>query len=296
MNVLSDAPKGISISLYSQTNPTPIEIDADGCLGDLPWKSVLIEIVVDPGIEAYGFNVTENADVTPSRDWHLKPGDEDDPACKLPPGTRVFRRSVPITESEMHGHLTSKYPNNNIRLLQGLGNGYYQLWCIAVVCQDGEFFLTLEKMYTPFRCYRSGVSVICPTYLADGKRPGWPPFITLLNRVLKGEAFEALPPIKAINEAKPPADGAKKLNGISEGEGRVIWFSEAQQYGMLNTKQGPARIYWREISRPGSRRRYLKSGELVTYTELAKPHLTRARDTGFKLEAVGVALKSGATE
>jgi cold shock CspA family protein len=113
--------------------------------------------------------------------------------------------------------------------------------------------------------------------------------------MLLGEAFQSLPPIKEITDERPNGD-SPKLNGISEGEGRVVWFSDAEQYGMLMTKLGPARVHWREINRRGSRRRYLQAGELVAFDELAKPHLTKARDTGFKLEAVRVTIKKEKTQ
>ncbi|MDF1497565.1 MAG: cold shock domain-containing protein [Patescibacteria group bacterium] len=300
MNVPSIS--GVAISIYNLNKEDEISIDPDGYLGTVDsmdlvdlkstpqrWQSLLIELVIDPNAQIWGFNVTENADVVPARDWRAKPADEEDPAHNTPEGSRIYRRLVPVTESELMTVATTKYPNNNLRLLESLGDGYFQLWSVGIATQSGEFFLVVEKMYQPFRCYRSGETVVCPSYMGSDKRPGWVPFITLLNRVLKGEDFEALPPIKEVRNEK--SSTKPKMNGISEGEGRVVWFSHARQYGMLMTKQGPARIHWREIDRPGARRRHLNDGEKVTFEALNKPHLTNARDTGFKLEAVGVTLK-----
>jgi len=299
---------GVAINVYNLTKIEPLKVAPDGYLGSvdtmelntLPatpiqgsegetlkrWRSILVELVVAPGVRIWAFNVNESADVVPSRDWHEKPADEEDPAHDAPEGAKVYRRSVPVTESELHCVPTTKYPNNNIRLLQGLGDGYFQLWSVGIVSQGGEFFLVVEKMYQPFRCYRSGITVVCPNYLGNDKRPSWVPFITLLNRVLNGEDFEELPPIKAVGNEKPQAQ--PRMNGIVEGEGRVVWYSSARQYGMLMTKQGPARVHWLEINRPGSRRRHLEEGEKVVYKALNQPHATNLRETGFKLEAVGV--------
>jgi len=307
-------PSFIKISLYNMKQAEPLAVEPDGHLGTavslgliteeeledaddeegkVRFDSILLEVEVEPKHQVFGFNVTEQKDVVPSRDWRVKPQDDEDPAHDAPEGTRIFRRSISVTESELHIYPTTKFPGNNLRILEGLGNGYFQLWRVAVVSQNGNFFLVVEKLYKPFRCYRSGKTVLCPIYQAnkDEGKIGWAALFTMLQRILKGEDFENLPEAHEVSTDPKPEPEAKPANGISANEGRVVWFSDAEQYGMLMTKQGPARAHWRNIRRPNNRRVHLVPGELVTFTELTEPHNTKGRDTGFKYEAVGIELK-----
>ncbi len=318
-----NAPSGVKISVYNldtKENGGLVEVAKDGYLGNVKnialkqlksktimgsdetlkqWQSLLVEVEVAPGVEVYAFNVNDHKDVVAARNWRIKPLDNEDPALDAPEGAKVYRRFVPVTESELRVVPTTKFPNNNIRLLEALGDGYFQLWRVAIVSQYGDFFLTVEKVREPFRCYRSGeISVVCPAHVENEKQKGWPRLLTLLNSVLTGETFQSLPPIKELTNPTKPASvpSSHKTNGIEDGEARVAFFADAEGWGMLHTKEGAARVHWQNVNRPGSRRTYLKPGELVSYTELTKPHLTRERGTGFKLEAVGVTLKEEKTE
>jgi cold shock CspA family protein len=256
------------------------------------FASLLIEIVVAKGHKIYGFTVNGNKDVVPSKNWRDAPADDEDQVKFFPKDTRVYRCTVPIRYSENRDELTTKYPHNNKRLLEALGNGWFQLWSISIIAQDGDFFLTCEKSYEPFRCYRSGSSLICPFFLKDEEKnvKGWPPLITLIKRLLKSEDFEALPTSKAA-EKDPPLHQQKKVNGIQDGEGIVDWFSSDMQIGALRTTQGVVRVHWSNVVRNDFRRKFLQDGERVIFTELTPPAQTKERPTGFKLEAIGVQLK-----
>jgi cold shock CspA family protein len=313
-------PNNVSFALFNLDQTAPLKIEDDGHIGTVDsmklveekplrvkgddeltlrrWESLLLEITVAKNAHAWVFNVNEEGDVTPSRDWHAKPLDEDDPSHDAPEGTKVHRRYIPIAEAEIYGVPTTKYPNNNLRILEMLDDGYFQLWGVAVVSQRGEFFLTIEKMYSPFRCYRSGKTVVSPTHHANEKNPGWVPFITLLNRVLKGNLLETLPSIEEIDNEKPQPKQQK--NSISEGEGRVVWFSQMRQYGMLLAKEGDRTVqvmaHWQHINRDGSRRRFLQDGEKVKFEKLTKKHSTTKRASGFTMQAEGITPVTEETE
>ncbi len=275
------------IFVFDNLNEEALDVEPDGYLGETAANCFYLDIEVPPGYQAIGFNVADDRSVTMARDWRAKPQDEEDPALETPEGTRIYRRNVPVVESDLRlSAKTTKYPQNNLRILQNLGDGYFQQWRVSIVSQDGHFFLVTEKMYEPFRCYRSGDSVICPTH-----QEKWGSFVTFLNLALRGSAQQALPPIRELAEDEEKKQPKAKPNGISQGQGRVIWYSQAEQMGMVMTKEGAARVHWTNIkSRGDSRLAHLNEGELVSYEELTRPHLTRARSTGFKLEAVGVRL------
>ncbi len=279
--------------------------DQDGLLGSVDemdlkeeaeekssFAQLLIEVAVEPERQIYAFTVNGNKDVIPSRDWRAKPIDEEDASLEEPEGTKVYRATVPVQYSELNGDATTKSPFNSIRLLEPLGGGWFQMWRVSIVAQDGLFFLVEEQVYEKFRLYKSGNTVVCPYFQKDEEehRKGWPALITLVNRVVKGKYFAELPPIEDI-ASDPPLPSFKNLKkGLKPGQARVAWYSDAEQFGMLVTPKGNARVHWSQINRPNSRRRYLEAGELVTYKELTKPHNTTGRETSFKQEAVGVSL------
>jgi hypothetical protein len=275
------------IFVFDNLEEDAIPVEPDGYLGETEASCFYLDVEIPPGYEAIGFNVADDRSITKARDWREKPQDDEDPAMQTPEGTRIYRRNVPVVESDLRlCAKTTKYPQNNLRILQGLGDGYFQQWRVSIISQDGHFFLVTEKMYEPFRCYRSGTSVICPAH-----QEKWGAFVTFLNFALRGSAQEALPPIRELAEDEEKERPKAKLNGISQGQGRVVWYSRAEQMGMVMTKEGAARVHWTNIKpRSDSRLAHLNEGELVSYEELTRPHLTRARSTGFKLEAVGIKL------
>lgn len=263
-----------------------INAEPDGHLDETETAYFRLEIEIPPGYEAIGFNVAKNRDVTIARDWRAKPQDDEDPALEKPEGTRIYRRTVPVVETSNEPYIkTTKFRQNNLRILQNLGSGYFQQWRVSVVSQNEHFFLVTEKMYETFRCYRSGNSVRCPAH-----QEKWGAFVTFLNFALRGSAQEALPPIRELAEDEEKEHPKAKPNGISQGQGRVVWYSQAEQMGMVMTKEGAARVHWTNIKpRSDSRLAHLKEGELVSYEKLIKPQASRGL-TGFKLEAVGVKL------
>ncbi|GEM_PF-1124798 len=277
------------IYVFDSLSEITLQVESDGYLGETMADCLYLDIEIPPGYEAFGFNVTDNRSIAKARDWRAKPQDNEDPALETPEGTQIYRRNIPIVESDLQPNVkTTKYPQNNLRILQSLDNGYFQQWRVSIVSQKNKLFLVTEKLYQPFRCYRSGTSVVCPTH-----QEKWSAFVEFLNFALSDSIKEALPPIRELIEDEKKESPEVKTHKINQDQGRVIWYSQAEQMGMIKTNEGVARVHWSNIKpRSDSRLIHLKEGELVSYEELIHPRLTRARSTGFKLEAVGVKLVS----
>lgn len=201
-----------------------------------------------------------------------------------PADDRVYEQQMGVAVTR-DGTYTTKFPNNNLWLVEHLGDAWYQLWRVSVVSQDGTFFLTTELMYEPFRAYADGGHIKCPAY-ADK----WPALVTYLEQALKNDISQ-LPPIE--QQATDDAGRTSALpsaEDLEKGTARVLWYSQAEQYGALATPEGNARVHWSRITNGHNKRKHLLAGQLVHYKVLQEPQTHKTRGTGFPLEADGVSV------
>jgi cold shock CspA family protein len=174
-----------------------------------------------------------------------------------------------------------KYPDNNIRILAiDEATRAISLWTVSIVNQDQRFFLVIQEngefqTYCTYDDHDKAV-VACP----DIER--WESLIMFLNNLIDPES------LLGLNEYKAP----EKKNGkpvLAGNEGYVLWFSDAENIGVIETVEGAARVHWSAIARSDSRRAFFKPGEKVTFTKLISPNNTRVgRSSTFRFEAAGV--------
>ncbi|MEK7555643.1 MAG: hypothetical protein AAB516_02400 [Patescibacteria group bacterium] len=192
---------------------------------------------------------------------------------------KLFSRKISL-ETNGNGICHTKYPNNNLRLLKLDSDGQLEIWEIALISQDGEFFVTTQKTYAAkFYWDTEGGKVVCPRF-----EKKWPQVVemakgllsknVILNSVKKYESDLA-------EERKERAN----LNVPKEPKtGRVLWWNCAQGFGLIRISNGEvARIHWSEVVRCALLS-YLKEGEEVRYDGLRVPR----GNTSFKKEAIGV--------
>ncbi|MFZ6014919.1 MAG: hypothetical protein ACOYUZ_01010 [Patescibacteria group bacterium] len=271
---------GLQIVIRNNRSKQTLLVDPDGYLGDTISDDVQIEVQVEPGSNMLAFGLFPNRDIRPLHDISGKV----DPQKRLPAGTAVHRLTVPIrpAQNTRVETYTSKYPANCLRLVENLGDGWFQHLAVGVVSQNGKFFVVTEVMYEPFRCFRSGDDMVCPRWEQE-----WPALVSFLNENISEEDFEALPPVRDMTEPKAKAKPEPELE---PGTAVVIWYSQVMQLGMLQTVEGEASVHWSKVTRPNSRRAYLEAGETVYYEELEDRENTSGRQSGFKKEAKGVRL------
>ena len=257
-------------------------VDEDGYVGRvyLPGQRAIIEAKVQVGSHGYGLSIDGNKNVVFKRDW-LSYEDEEGKG-------RLFKITVPFKTSNL-GVPHTEYPANTLRMLEAYRDGRVQIWTISLVSQEGDFFLVTHKQYEVRCCYRMG-AVYCPYF--ETPPHSWPQLIGVLQSVFADVGVDGLPSRFSIPETEK-----FYLEGH---QGRGMFWSPEQQWGMVQTTEGTARVHWTQVPRR-PRRAFLVPGETVLYTELRTPlhqkppagSAAKERRTSFQKEAVGVRLLHG---
>lgn len=245
----------------------------DGYLGKLKGGKVTIRVEVQPNRPVLGYIMSGDKDIQPAEDIA--------PKLTPPRKGRVYVVDVNIVES-IDRFPTTKYPRNNIRLLEFVDFSLVRLWTVAIVSQWGDFFLTIECPHEG-RFYRSGEKVVSPYY--EKKRPTLIPHVaTLLGRNV--ERLPSIDQYEAAVEQPLRPDQEKILRHPNLGI--VEWWNFAMGTGGIVTARKAARVHWAQIENGRPRLRFLRKGEVVAFRELVAPVQTTRRTTTYELEARGV--------
>ena len=191
-------------------------------------------------------------------------------------GFSIFSKKISVIKTDFNTLIT-RYPENNFRILIPEIKGRFETWEIAIVSQDGLFFLTTQMTYEA-KCFREeDGKVICPKFEWETK---WPQLMKIVKPIFEGAE---LPPISEYVAPSPP-----KAEGLPKNHGKVAWWNLAQGLGVivLNEKGTLARVYWKGIQPdPQGRLRALLPNQIVSYRKLDIPFQAQGRSTGFLLEA-----------
>lgn len=259
--VFSVAPKGQAVIL-------PME--ANGYIGEVMSECVLsLRALVAPEKKdrVFGLNVDGRKNVVLKK--NLNP-DHDGPA--------IYQAGIQVKYNGEVFH--TEYPNNHLRLLTLGEAGNVQIWEIAIISQNGQFFVTRQKTWDTW-CYHDDDRLACPLF--EGLK-GWPQMVAVLGNLF-AEKLGELPPISEKKKEDPNRNDAKVF---AENHGFVIWFNLAQMLGVIKTTEGPARAHWTNIVRNNGGPAHLKQGELVSYDWLRPPVMTKGRETSMKFDAIGI--------
>ena len=242
-----------------------LEVQEDGYVGKLTLGMALIEAHVVPGSNIYGFTVDGKKNVVSKRNWA--------PPTKPQEQRKHYKLRVQIKKNGI-GVCHTEFPGNHFRLLRVAPRGTVRILEIALISQDGDFFLTTQQTYNA-RCYRDGEKIVCPTF------DRWPQMMEVLKGLLKDRVDKLKPIMEYRPEQEPTAAD------LAPNTARVLWFNLAWGIGAILTQEGMARVHWSGTARR-PRLAVLFSGELVSYKLLREPHQTKLRSTSFRKEAVGV--------
>ena len=239
-----------------------IEIQENGYVGKLTPGQALIEVLTLHN-HLHGFTVDGRKNILPKRNLGLS--DEG----------RHYEIKIKIQiKTGLNGVYHTEYPQNNLRLLKIDPDGTLHIWEIALISQDGDFFLTIQKTYET-HYYREGGKLICPRFAE------WPQLVDFIMKIA-GDGAKEIPTHKTSDKGNACAPD------LAPNTGYVLWFNHAQGVGAIQTPEGPARVHWRQIAKR-NRLAFLASGEIVRYASLERPTHTKARPTSFKKEVLGVA-------
>lgn len=283
---------GVSLEVYKERRQlTP---EADGYLGQLWSGSAVILAIIDPDARPTMSLFRDGSDhYIKQKDWLNNPATESQQKChelylasrKFADGTKVYGIKMPLRVDEERSINTVHYPENMLMLVQydrkdGALTGDAVIWKIALVSQNGEFFLTRQEAYD-VRAYENDKSRLC-----------WPRFggHKQLERLLVENAPADLPRFP-FDLFKPELKA--EANGLKRNEGIVDRWYDARNIGCIITSQGAARVHWREApARP--RRRFLVAGEKVQFADLQTPPQNpetkwrKTRKARFRLQAFDV--------
>lgn len=275
-------PNGVSIQLLRVFADATTITEAIQYIGTLSvGKGTTIDVKVDPSVANRIFGITidhGNGQVGLKRDLAKDPL----MGLTVPEGTKWFQTKVPVKDSKDFIP-TTRYPQNYMALV-GLNAdkpGLVRIWEIALVSQNGHFYVTTQCTYE-VQCYlehlSSGFQLRCPFFEITKPRPAFVDFL----RKLSINPW-TLPSVRLYQPSLPPADPPKPWPG----HGWVLWWNCAMQWGVIQTTEGAARVHWSNV-KDADGLAHLKVGDVVTYEELAPPFQTYERETSFKLEAFGV--------
>lgn len=278
MHIVPTIP-GVTLEVYKETNRlTP---ENDGYLGKLYSGSATILAIVDPNAAptiAYYRDGQDHYQKAP--DWIryvslvFKPQMEDYinrqkrmmgflEGRSFAAGARVHGITMPLRRVQENPFNTVHYPENMFALAQYVQNGdqltgRVHVWEVAIVSQNGEFFLTVHRHYNISACKGLKSPICFPR--VQGHR--------LLERLLVENAPEGLPLVPAqdiIPLQRPESDKT-----LGRYEGIVENWYVPRNMGAIITAQGMARVHWSDVpARP--RLRFLKEGERVKFAELREP-------------------------
>lgn len=297
---------GVRLGVYKQHRP--IEMGADGYLGELRSGHIILEATVDPEAHCFGFIRQGSDECRLQRDWadaSMRPKNQFQEEMQkliaargLAAGTRVFGTKMPIEVStDGRGESFVAYPNNMLCIAQCIMNGglptnLVNVWKVAVISQGGHFFFTGQLTYDRLQCVdRDG-----PTFPRLAKHESLNDLLVGLMRKQESVYSEFEIPSGAEyveeQELQIPTD-------LGDNEGVVESFYQARGVGTIITYVGDqqisARVGWRDVpKRP--LRQFLVPGERVKYEKLDEPFVrekgkfSNPRQTSFVKQAYGISL------
>lgn len=256
--------KGITVRVLSEGEE--LKAGEDGCLGE-ELTDLRLECFIQgrKSLMPICFSVDGQKNITLMKNHSL------DPVVSL------FAQKVPVTLTDS-GVLTTKYSTNNLRVATfGQGQtGRFEIWEIAIVSQDGLFFLTKQRSYESQFFRGKDGQILCPDF------EKWPQLVEKLEPIMRDKK---LLPISQYSPSPIPAED------LPQKQGRVIWWNLALQMGaiVLDKKGIAARVHWKHLlpNIDGSLRA-LKAGQLVSFQKLLPITNNGTRKTEFALEAQGV--------
>ncbi len=204
--------------------------------------------------------------------------------------SKVFGVKIPLKTGDRDRSInTVHYPENMLMLAQyvrenGVLTGEAHIWEVALVSQEGKFFLTVHwHCSTP--AFKSLKNTVC--------FPG-----STRHRLLEKVLVENVPddlPLLPISFMEPMEKMRPK--GLRKNEGIVESWYAPRNMGCILTSQGPVRVHWTDVP-PRPRLRFLKDGEKVRFLELRVPpenpktEFRAVRKAQFELQAYGIEVNS----
>ena len=190
----------------------------------------------------------------------------------------IFRRGVPVIFSDKHECYTTIGGNNSLHVVSIDSTGRIEVWQVAVVSQEGQFFGKRLKLFADHAVWDAQNESV------DIPGVEWPQLkLWLLDQFKNWEQGEdGILPEEAPVVEEPLTGGVK-------------WYNLALGLGVVMTPGGDvARVHWTQAPLREEGLRYLLAGETIVIGEVVNAQQVQKihsdRQTGFQWEARQVEL------
>lgn len=150
----------------------------------------------------------------------------------------------------------TRFPDNHIRVLKMRPGGLLNLYELALVAQEGNFWVSFQQTWET-RAYADGDRVVLP------ELSKWETLMAWLT-----EHRKELGKLAPVSEYIPAPDTAPDTAHLSPNEGVVKFFSRAKGWGVISTAKGDAFVHWRDCPETISGERKLEKGQRITFSLL----------------------------
>ena len=190
------------------------------------------------------------------------------------PNFNLYIKPVPVKRF-VGSILTTKPLTNNLRLAIPDWGGKFQLWEIAIVSQDGLFFLTEQMTYQAQFFKNEDGEIGCPYFERPPKE--WPQLVEKLKPFMQNKKL--LPISKYITP--PPIN----TEGLEKGQAIIEWWNLRLQMGIAKlTRDVSLKVYWRNLTPTNGSLRKLTAGQRVSCNRLPPVADIRPKKSGFSPE------------
>lgn len=171
-------------------------------------------------------------------------------------GVSIYRSNIPIKATSNKGGQTvpvdpyASYPSNHIKVIEMFKNGHLKIWEIAVVSENGDFFITTQQTYNTW-VFRKDGKVTLPAL------DRWLSMMTVLNKHIDPAGLQD------ISEFKPNPEISAQ--GLNKDEGVIVFYNKAMGFGYVRTVRGDEKVHWTELDL-GHRTEFVP-GQRVTILE-----------------------------
>jgi cold shock CspA family protein len=260
-----------------------ISMDDDDFLGQFNSGEFTIEVGIRtdpslPSIMIFSQDQDKGKTLHPIA-WYNGPNDDRN-------NRKYFAKAVRLYEEKIGRRKVTKYPTNHVKCVYIHKEGswtIFQLWEIAIVSQlmtganRANFFLTTQMTAESEAFRDESGNVLLPDFEGYKYWESLQYYVKMLIDPCN------LPPI-----ASRPDDLAKETPQFEGYLGRVLWYNEAQQFGLVQFGKGlVARVHWSQIQSSTDHKK-LSAGQMVKFVDVVQPTQTTARPTTVKWELRGV--------
>jgi len=169
------------------------------------------------------------------------------------PGITVYRSVIPVKATTERGGRTVTvspfccHPTNHIKVAELYKNGHVKMWEVAMVSENGNFFVTVQQTYDTW-AYRENGKVTLPALNR------WLSMMKVLNKHLDPRRLKDIAEFTSTPEIT--------ADGLENNQGRIAFFNKAMGFGIVKTANGDEKIHWTELD--FGHRSEFRPGEIVS--------------------------------